>query len=334
MAEEPRRPQPRRPRSARVPKVAAPPSVEAAGTPDRAPRAKRSGRAATPGPRQEGGPAAPPRPVPALRSRGAAGTYDRVWSTGILTVGAIARRELAAYFVSPIGWAIWALMIPVVALPGWYQPLALQQPIGMDGVYSWVMFLLVFAVPFLTMRLLAEERRQGTLELVLTSPVRDWELVAGKWLGSLLFLVVVTSFVFVFVALLVAYQPVHYGVHAIGGISLPVGNVDLGPVLTGYIGLLLEASMLVAIGLLCSSLTENQIIAGFGGLMLTITLFYLLSFIAGPAGDIFQYLSAYGHSTSFNQGRLVLTDVVYYSSLALAALFLTTRVLESRKWRA
>lgn len=272
------------------------------------------------------------RPVPELRRPDGGGLYERLFATGLLTVGSIARRELGAYFVSPIGWVIWALMIPVVALPGWYQPLALQQPIGMDGVFSWVVFLLVFAVPFLTMRLLAEERRQGTLELVLTSPVRDWELVVGKWLGSFLFLVVVTSFVFVFAVLLVAYQPIHFNVSVLG-LHLPLGNVDVGPILAGYIGVLLIASMLVSIGLLCSSLTENQIIAGFGGLMLTLTIFYLLSFVAGPAADLFQYLSAYGHYTSFNQGRLVLADVVYYLSFAIGALFLTTRVLESRKWR-
>ena len=285
--------------------------------------------------------AAQPTPEPAgpearARSREDAGSglHEQLWRSGILNVGAIARRELSAFFVSPVGYVIGAIVAALVAWSGYLPYLSAQQPVAMDQVYYWTIFWMMIGVPVFTMRLLAEERRMGTLELLLTSPVRDWEVVLGKWLGALGFFVVITAFVFVIAGLLIYFQPTHQ-VISVAGLPVSIGNLDLGPVLTGYLGLLLTGGAFLAIGLLCSSLTSNQIVAAFSAMAALAVLFFLLSFFIGrpPYGDIVNYLWAYNHWTSFSQGRLVVPDVVYYLSLIVGALFLSTRVLESRRWR-
>lgn len=264
----------------------------------------------------------------------AGGVYETLWRTGLLSAGAIAGRELRAYFVSPIGYVIGAALAALVAWSGYLPYLSAQQPVAMDQVYYWTIFWMMIGVPIITMRLLAEERRLGTLELMLTSPVRDWEVVVGKWLGGLVFFMAVTAFVFVMAALLVYYQPTHQAV-TVAGIPLSVGNLDLGPVLTGYVGLLLAGGAFLAVGELCSSLTGNQVVAAFASVATLAVLFFLFGFFIGqpPYGDLVNYIWAYNHWTSFTQGRLVLSDAVYWLSLIVAALFLTTRVLESRRWR-
>ncbi len=264
----------------------------------------------------------------------AGGVYETLWRTGLLSAGAIAGRELRAYFVSPIGYVIGAALAALVAWSGYLPYLSAQQPVAMDQVYYWTIFWMMIGVPIITMRLLAEERRLGTLELMLTSPVRDWEVVVGKWLGGLVFFIAVTAFVFVMAALLVYYQPTHQAV-TVAGIPLSVGNLDLGPVLTGYVGLLLAGGAFLAVGELCSSLTGNQVVAAFASVATLAVLFFLFGFFIGqpPYGDLVNYIWAYNHWTSFTQGRLVLSDAVYWLSLIVAALFLTTRVLESRRWR-
>jgi len=284
-------------------------------------------------------PAAPPTPpAPALPERPpqrGGGVYEAVWSTGATKVLALAGRELTSYFVSPIGYVIAALMVPLVSVFAFLPAVLGGTPVAMDRVYSGLAYLMAFMAPFFTMRLLAEERRTGTLELLLTSPMRDWEVVLGKWLGALLFFIVITAFLFLFAAVIIYYEPTHQ-VITVGGLSLSIGNLDLGPTLSGYLGVLLEAAALLAIGLLCSSLTQNQILAAFVALVVTLTIVFLLglgSFLPSPLSDIALYVGAYDHFASFNQGRLVLRDLVYFVTLTLGALFLTVRVLESRRWR-
>ncbi len=264
----------------------------------------------------------------------AATLYERLWRTGLLSVGAIARREIGAYFVSPIGYIIGAMLAALATWSGYLNYLSAGNPVGMDQVYYWTIFWMMIGVPIITMRLLAEERRLGTLELMLTSPVRDWEVVVGKWLGGLVFFVAITLFVFVIAGLLIYYQPTHQ-LLAVGPLPVAVGNLDLGPVVTGYLGLVLAGGAFLAIGELCSSLTSNQVVAAFAGLSVLAVLFFLLSYVIAqpPYGDVVNYVWAYNHWTSFTQGRLVVQDVVYWLSVIVAALFLTTRVLESRRWR-
>lgn len=276
----------------------------------------------------------PPRSIPEVRESAAPTLYERVWKSGFPSVGAIARRELGAYFVSPVGYVIAAILAVLVAWSGYLPLLSTQQPVGMDQIYYWTIFWMMIGVPVITMRLVAEERRMGTLELLLTSPVRDWEVVVGKWLGALVFFMAITAFVFVMAGLLIYYQPTHQ-LASVAGLPVSVGNLDLGPVLTGYVGLLLTGGSFLAIGLLFSSLTSNQLVAAFSSIAALAVFFFLLEFFVGrpPYGDLAAYLSAYSHWTSFSQGRLVLQDVVYFATAIVGPLFLSTRVLESRRWR-
>lgn len=312
------------------------PAMAAALPADQAVQVEQAAQAA---PEPEPEPVEPARDLPQPESTGtdapSGGLYDLVWRTGVLSVLAIARRELAAFFVSPIGYVVAALLAPLVAYVGYLTPVRFGSPVNMEQVYADVIFFSLLIAPLFTMRQLAEERRQGTLEVLLTSPVRDWELVIGKWLAALVFYVLVTAFVFVIVGLLIYYQPAHQVLHPFG-LTISVGNLDMGPVLTGYLGMLLAGGSFLAIGLLWSSLTQNQIIAAFAGFVSLIVLYVVFGFGAfaePPVSDVVSYLSAGNHYNSFNQGQIVLKDVVYFATLIVGALFLTTRVLDSRRWR-
>ena len=316
MTEAPGAPRPRKPRPPRKPVASKPvPAVTAVSDPP----------AAIEPPRLQPLPLAP-----------APGVYDVIWRTGLLTVGTIARRELAAYFVSPVGYVVSALLIEIVTLVGYLFPLSQQLAVSTNQTYYWFVYLMMFFAPLYTMRLLAEERRSGTLEVLLTSPVRDWEVVVGKWLAAWIFFVLTTLFTLVYAVLIVHYQPTLTVIHPFG-LNLEIGNVDFGPIISGYIGLLLVGAAFLAIGIWASSLTSNQIIAAVIGIAALLGSFYVLglvgSFLPGATGEFLQYLGGGNRFTSFYQGRLVLKDVVYFLSLTAGGLFLATRVLESRKWR-
>jgi len=255
--------------------------------------------------------------------------------SGLPKVAVIARRELGAYFVSPIGYVVAAVLMIVVSLLGYLSQIVLQSPIGMDSVFSLFALLMVFFTPLYTMRLLAEERRSGTLELLLTTPVRDWEVVVGKWLAGLVFYLATAAFTLVYPVLIAIYDPVrtHY---LVAGHQISIPGLDPGPLLTGYLGLILVGAAWVALGLLASSLTSNQIIAAIIGIGLLVFFEYLAGalglVVPGQMSNFFNYLSAGNRAQSFSQGRLVAQDVVYFLSLVLGSLLLSARVLESRRW--
>ena len=262
--------------------------------------------------------------------------YDRLWATGLPNVGAIARRELGAFFVSPIGYVVATVLVLPVSFLGYLARIGTGQPVTMDGIFSLIALLMVFFTPLYTMRLLAEERRTGTLEVLLTSPVRDWEVVVGKWLGGLAFYLATIAFTLVYVVLISIYQPLH-STTSVLGMQLQLPDVDYGGIVAGYVGVLLVGAASVALGLLASSLTSNQIIAAVLGVGLLLSFQYLFgtlsTFLRPPYSEFFDYLSAGSHAQSFNLGRIVLRDVVYFVTLTAGALFVTTRVVESRKWR-
>ncbi len=331
MAEDSPRPKPRRRRAAKPRTV-----VESASPAVRTSRRRPARPAAVAAsPAVPVAVAAEAREAPALRRTGT-GAYEWIWRTGLLNVGSIARRELGAFFVSPIGYVIGAIIIIPVALFGYIGQLATQSPLSMSGVFAWVTYLSVLMIPLFTMRLLAEERRSGTLELLLTSPVRDWELVVGKWLGALLFYLAITAFLGVFLVLMYVYQPLRADIRVLG-MTVHVANLDYGTILTGYVGLILAGGAYIAIGILLSSLTSNQIIAAFAAFVVLIVLHYGMAFLSSVAAEpyrtIFDYAGGNNRYLSFGQGRFVLKDVLYFVTLIVGGLFLTTRVLESRKWR-
>jgi ABC-2 type transport system permease protein len=319
---------------ARVRKKAAPAPAEAAGKPKPTPAA-----VVLP---------AEPEPEPELEAEAAPaletgrepewvgkGIYEPLYGLGVTRVLAIAGREVGSLLVSPIGWVITPIVIVVVSWFGYLTPVIVGQQASMDSVFGLIAFLLILPiVPLTTMRVLAEERRQGTLEMLLTSPVRDWELVVGKWLGSLGFFGLMFSFTLVYVGLFLVYLP-KVTVHPLG-IPLTFGDVDFGLLLSGYLGLLALGASFIAIGVLCSSITQNQIVAAFLTFGALLVLYYCgtaSQFLLPPYSAFFDYLGAMNRYQGFSQGQIALKDAVYFLSLTFAALFLATRVLESRRWR-
>jgi ABC-2 type transport system permease protein len=289
-----------------------------------------------------GATSAPPTDLPSgpeegeasLAPTGAPTAYERFWATGLPKVAAITRRELDAIFVSPIFYVVAAVLALLVTAFSYLPNLAAEQPFTMGQIFALVETLMVFVAPLITMRLLAEERRSGTLEILLTSPVRDWEVAVGKWLGGLVTYLAAVAFTVVYVVLISVQEPSTTGYDVLG-LHLTLPNVDYGGILAGYLGLLLVGGAWIAIGLLASSLTSNQIVAAVLGIGLLLVLYVVFSFLplAPPYGDFFAYVNGSVHAQSFHQGRLVLSDAVYFLTLIVAALFLTTRVLESRRWR-
>jgi ABC-2 type transport system permease protein len=268
--------------------------------------------------------------------RGEGGAYVLFWRLGVLNVATIARRELGAALVSPIGYVVAIVLIIPVSLIGFLNPLFSQSPVSMLIVYRTLLYLMSFFAPIYTMRLLAEERRSGTLELLLTTPVRDWEVVIGKWLGALTYYTGVTAFVWVYVLLLAHYTVTQTEVSLLG-VSLHVANLEYGSIFAGYLGVLVVGAAFLAVGIFASSLTHNQVVAAVIAVGILVALVYLAGYLASflfqPYSDFFDYVSAYNRYQSFLQGQLVLRDAVYFATVTAAALFLTVRVLESRRWR-
>ena len=183
--------------------------------------------------------------------------------------------------------------------------------VGVRGLY-----LLINNLP----RLLAEERQTGTINLLYSSPVRDWEIITGKFLSALAFLAILT--------LATAFMPALILVH---------GKVSLGHIAGGYLGLLLLGSASLAIGTFGSSLTRSQVLAAIvsGCILVGLLVCWLLSQVAErPLSDVFSNLALYNlHFRPFQAGVIHLRDVVYYLAVTYVALFASTRVLEARRWR-
>jgi ABC-2 type transport system permease protein len=313
--------------------VAEQPAAAAAGVPSRAAEAEAPTPAATPEP----GRASAGKATPAVADEKAQRSlYERVWLTGLPSVGAIAGRELGAYFVSPIGYVVAAVLVLPVSFLGYLARIGQGLPVTMDPIFGLIALLMVFFTPLYTMRLLAEERRTGTLEVLLTSPVRDWELVVGKWLGGFLFYLATIAFTIVYVVLLSIYTQTHYPATVLG-LHLELPTVDYGRIVAGYVGVALVGAAWVSLGLLASSLTSNQIIAAVLGVGLLLAFQYLFgtlsTLLVSPYSDFFDYLNAANHAGSFSAGRLVPKDAIFFVTLTAGALFLTTRVVESRRWR-
>jgi ABC-2 type transport system permease protein len=263
--------------------------------------------------------------------------HSVLWRTGLLNVAAIARRELGAVFVSPVGWVVAGVFTFLVSGFGFIGTVLAGQQATMDGVFGVITGLLtLILVPVVTMRLIAEERSQGTLELLLTSPVRDWELVVGKWLGGLVFYLLLVATTVVYVVLLAVYLPDKTTI-SVAGLSIQVGALDFGLIGATYIGMVVVGAAAIAIGVLASSVTRNQIIAYvvslFALLAIWYTAFLLGLFTRPPLSLFFDYVAGYYRYQSFSLGQVALRDIVYFLSLAAGALFLTTRLLESRRWR-
>jgi ABC-2 type transport system permease protein len=240
----------------------------------------------------------------------------------------IAKREYDHYFTSPIAYVvaftillvlgiIFALIIYSSAQNVMYGSVPDIGPI--TGSFA---FLLVLSTPALTMRLIADENRMGTMELLLTAPLRDSELVIGKWLGGLLFILTIVAITLIYPIILN---------------SLIQPGIDQGAMITAYLGLILVAASFLAIGVGISALFSNQVAAFFVTMITLVLLWWLMGFPASyvqTGGDIFRYLDMQSHFyNSLGAGKINVTDLVYFFSLIAVGLFTGTMAVETRRWR-
>jgi ABC-2 type transport system permease protein len=237
----------------------------------------------------------------------------------------IAQKEYKHFFISPIAYVVSLSVLLILGILFYVNILAasLQQYApGIDIVLGPMVTLLLFMTPAITMRSLAEENKSGTLELLLTAPVRDWEVVVGKWLGGVLFMLTLLLTTWFFPILL--NQMIQPG-------------IDQGVMLTGYLGMFLLSSTFLAIGVMSSSFFSNQIAAFFAtiGILLALWVVSLISQVSGATGNtLLSYLSLNEHFyNSFLRGIIDLKDVVYYISVIILALFLGSVSIEMRRWR-
>jgi ABC-2 type transport system permease protein len=248
----------------------------------------------------------------------------------------IARKEINAYFQSPVayvligayaamfGYFFWSLVYFFVrasmqaqitgrAMPMNLNELVIRNLLGNCGV------LCLFMVPILTMRLFAEEKSRGTMELLLTSPLRDWDILLGKWVGA----VVMYGSLLLFSGLNLVFLFVH-------------GNPDWKPIAVGYLGLLLQGAAMLALGMFLSSVTQSQVAAAFSTFVLLLLLWifeWMSNMDQNRLTEILTYMSLLRHNEAFIKGVLDLKDTLYYLSVSFFGLFLTARSLESLRYR-
>ena len=250
----------------------------------------------------------------------------------------LAQKELKSYFASPIAYIVLAMFAVIFGYffysataifvnyslqsmmqRGFSPPMNINDFIIRPLLMN-VSVIVLFLMPMITMRLFAEEKRMGTIELLLTAPMRDIEIILGKWLAAML----------LYVCLL--------GISALNIVFLFFyGKPDWRPLLIGYLGLLLMGAAFLGLGAFLSTLTRNQIIAAsltFGVFLMLWVLDWVTSYSTGTVGKIVSYFSITTHFESFAKGVLDLKDAIYYLSVIFLGIFLTARSMESLRWRA
>lgn len=254
---------------------------------------------------------------------------------------AVYSKEMRSYFVSPVAYVIAGVFL---FLSGYlfrnilmqFNMLCLQlgqraQQMGgqmpalnlnemvVVQFFAVMDFIWLLIVPMLTMRLYAEEKKTGTIELLMTSPISSVEVLLGKFFACFSLYSIIVSLTMVYFVILEAY-----------------GSPDWGPIFSGYLGYLFLGATFISVGILASAVTENQIVAvllSFGILLLFWLIDWSASFAGPTAAKILQYMSFIEHLEDFQRGVIDSKDVVFYLSFSFFCLFLTTRVVESRRWR-
>jgi ABC-2 type transport system permease protein len=236
----------------------------------------------------------------------------------------IAKRELRSYFDSPLAYVVICLSLLMLGVAVFIWPGKFWQ---VDRATLGSMFdaipvgLVLLIVPVITMRLVAEEKRSGTLEMLITLPVRDSEVILGKFLGAFGLVLVLIVSTALYPLLMFKYWH--------------LGALDGGPVMSGYFGLILFGAATVSLGLLISSLTDSQVIAFFLTFFVLGMLYFvgeLAAYVPNVLGTVFRELSFREHFGSFQRGLIDWRDVIFFFSCAVLALLLAFRSLESRKW--
>ena len=232
-------------------------------------------------------------------------------------VGTIFKKELRSYFNSAVAYVV---IVVFLAIVGWMytSSMFLINVASLRMMFELVPLVFLFVVPAVTMRLLAEEKKAGTIELLTTKPLHDWEIIAGKFLAAweLIGIALLPTLIY--------YITIVF-----------LGDIDNGPVIGGYVGLLLMAGVYVAIGLLASSLTENQIVAFIIGLLLMFAFYMMdkvLIFVPDFMTSVVEYLGIDFHFSNIARGVIDSRDIVYFGSMLGFTLYLSVVSLEKRKW--
>ena len=235
------------------------------------------------------------------------------------TAQAVAWKEIQVYFSSPTAYIVGMMFL---ALSGFFFARDLNVPFphaSLVNFFDGATIIFILIAPALTMRLMAEEQKLGTIELLLTSPVRDWEVIIGKYVASFVFLIATVSLTLYYTILLYVFA-----------------SPDPGPIYAGYLGLALYGGAALAIGLLCSTLTSNQIVAAVVAMGILLVMFFAdlaADNIGGTASTIISEISIRSHFEDFARGIIDTKHVVYYLSVIAFFLFMSVRALESRRWR-
>ena len=243
----------------------------------------------------------------------------------------IAKREYNHYFISPIAYVVAFMILLTIGIIfainlSFYIQNAFQsfgQVPDISPITGAFGFLLVLTIPAVTMRLLADEARMGTLELLLTAPVRDFELVVGKWLGGFLFMLTILAVTLIYPLILN---------------NLVSPGIDQQLVISSYLGIILVIASFLALGVGISAVFTNQVAAFFITLSTFVLLWWLIGFpaqvVQGSASEVFRYLDMKTHFyDALNIGNIKLSDLIYFLSLIALGLFTGTTAVEVRRWR-
>jgi ABC-2 type transport system permease protein len=232
----------------------------------------------------------------------------------------IARRELSSFFFSPIAYV--AMFLFLIVAGYWFrQDFQPGQPAGLRVTFECMVWLLVLSLPMLCMGLLAQEWASGTIETMMTAPVSETDLVVGKFLGSYLFFLVLLAPTLLFPVMLSIYS-----------------RPDVGPIATGYLGLILVGGLFIAVALFCSALTKSQVVAAvaaFGILCLVTVLPWFASAKASLNG-FWRGVTDQGvmaRYVDFSKGVIDTGNLVYFLATTAVFLFLTVKVMEARRWK-
>lgn len=248
---------------------------------------------------------------------------------------AIAGKELRGYFASPMGWVICGLFALIFGYffetyLEFFVQQSMQAQMGAGGpmninmtlvrpLFSNATVIILFVLPSITMRTYAEEKRSGTIELLLTSPLTDWQIITGKFLGSMGFYAVLLLGTMLHMAVLFVY-----------------GQPEWRPLVAGYLGLLLVGGCFISMGLFISSLTKNQVVAGVGT-FITALMFWVINWMGDSAGPtvsaVLSYLSITEHFDDFAKGVIDTKHLIYYSSFIALGLFLTAKSVDTERWK-
>jgi ABC-2 type transport system permease protein len=242
----------------------------------------------------------------------------------------IAKREYDHYFISPIAYVVAFMVLFVVGLIFVLDTSSAMQ--SATSGYSFIppvsattgamAFLFTLAIPALTMRLISDENRTGTMELLLTAPVRDWELIIGKWLGGYLFILTLIGISLIYPFVLN---------------TMVSPGIDQGQMIGAYLGLILISAAFLGLGVGISAIFSNQIAAFFATLALFVLLQWLIgapaNMVQGGAADVFHYLSMTEHLDALMNGAIYLSDITYFLSLTALGLFTGVTAVEMRRWR-